>query len=107
MAGFSSAPFSKKGDKTPCEKIVIQTQLISPQEEVIKTLHKGDILVLVLLKRNGPCVAMYQEKIAGTIINKDIVRLIECMKMKKEFIAVIRSIAGGRCAITIKISTAI
>jgi hypothetical protein len=102
MSGLSFNAFLERKGKMPCGSLIIQTQLSSPREDVIQTLKKGDLLTIILLNGNGPCVATYNEKIAGTIINKDILTLIACLQKGCKFIAIVRNIIGGRCAITIK-----
>ena len=99
--GINSSFFSKAGS-ADCSRTTIRTQLFSPDPKVLKKIAVGDQLEIQLIKPVGPCVAVYKGNIAGTIISKDLMQLINCIKKGFVFIAVVRSVSGGACAVTIK-----
>ena len=102
MAGQSLNAFKVYNNNLPCSKQVINTQLSSPNEEIIKTLKKGDVLAIELISSRHTLVALFEDEIAGVIVNKEMIKLIDCIKKGQSFEAVIRNIIGGMCAITIK-----
>lgn len=102
MSGMSTGAFFDRKRRLDCGSLFLQTQLSSPREEVLQGVQKGDVMKLKLMSMAGPCLAMYNENIAGTIINKYIIQLIKCMNSGHEFIAEVREVEGGRCALTIK-----
>ena len=103
MGGGSFTPFYEAGNKdVSCEDLNIKTQLSSPQVEVVNELDIGDILELKLLSQAGPCLAIFEGRVAGTIINKELRKIVDCMNAGRKFNATVRSIEGGKCSITIK-----
>lgn len=85
-----------------CDDLEIKTQLSSPVAEVIINLVPGDELILEMSPPTGPCEAIFKGKIAGTIISKDLQKIIECIVKGHRFVAIVRSVSGARCAVTIK-----
>jgi hypothetical protein len=102
MGGFSLNPFFNTQSPKNCEAIVIKTQLFSPNAEIVSKLTNGDILDILLLKSSGPCVAFHEDGIAGTIVSKNLYQLIKCINTGKRFIAIVREVSSGNCAITIQ-----
>ncbi|MBS1774357.1 MAG: hypothetical protein JST82_15985 [Bacteroidetes bacterium] len=107
MGGSSSTPFTDGSRSIDCEDLDIKTQLSSPVASVIAILKVGDILEIEFKTPTGPCLAIFKGVLAGTIINKDVRRIIECIVSGHKFVARVRNITGGRCAITIKHASAI
>lgn len=101
MGGVSNVSFFRKGIPD-CSNTIIRTQLFSPVPEVLKKLKTGYEIDIKLNKPTGPCVALYKGEVVGTIITKDLIQLISCINSGFKFIAVVRSIDSGVCAITIK-----
>jgi hypothetical protein len=104
MGGFGTniAPYFNRNNATPCEALIIRTQLFSPDDEVLANVSPGDKMEIILLKKEGPCVAIHNGKIAGTIISKDLLQLIKCLNDGKIFSAKVRSVSKGVCALTIE-----
>jgi hypothetical protein len=102
MSGQTFGPFSKSVSRAPCSGQLIHTQLISPNEEVLEKLQKNSELSIVVLAGKPIIVAVFKDEIAGVILNKDTIWLLHCLKKGFQFIAVVRSVYGGMCAITIK-----
>jgi hypothetical protein len=101
-AGLNIPSYFNRNSSTPCEALIIRTQLFSPDEKVLVDMLPGDKMEIALLKKEGPCVAIHNGKIAGTIISKDLLQLIKCLNDGKLFSAKVRSVSRGVCAITIE-----
>ena len=78
-----------------------KTQLASPQPSVIASLSPGDELDIVFTD-SGACNAVYRGKIAGSIVGVQLARIIDCMNKGHRFIAIVRTVDGAKCAVTIK-----
>jgi hypothetical protein len=102
MAGHSFAPFLRAANKAPCAEQNIHTQLSSPNEAVLSQLKRDDILQIGFLNDKQIIVGIFDGQIAGVILNRDILKLISCMQQGFQFIAIVRQVRGGMCAITIK-----
>jgi hypothetical protein len=102
MGGGGFASFRFNSQDFPCSGKKINTQLSSPNAEVIATLAPGDILDIELLFSKTRLVAVADGEVAGVIVNKEMLKIIECMKKGFNFQAVVRSVFNGRCAITIE-----
>ena len=98
--GFSSFRFNSQD--FPCSGKQINTQLSSPNAEVISTLSAGDVLDIRLLRGKSILIATAGTEVVGVIVNKEMLKIIECMKNGFAFQAIVRSIFSGRCAITIR-----
>jgi hypothetical protein len=86
--------------KSTCQDLIISTQLKSPVEEVIVTLEVGDKLDIVVIPSDG-CFAIYEGKQAGKIVCIELKQLLDCIGEGNDYSAVVRSINGIRCSITI------
>jgi len=93
--------FTTKGAPS-CEDLIIRTQLLSTRRDVLSQISKGDNLSLELLSNSGPCVAVFQTEIVGTVIHRDLLQLMVCINNGKSFVAIVRSVDGGACLVTIK-----
>jgi hypothetical protein len=100
MAGGTNNPFYINID-TPCDELVIQAQLISPRKEVLNKMKVGDWLVIKLNVEQDRVIAYFHDEIAGSIITKEILRLMQCLK-KIEFLGNVRNVEDGSCSLTIK-----
>jgi len=100
--GIPSGFFTRGNPKAGCKNLVIRTQLFSPAPAVLAKLAKGDKMPIVLLGQGGPCVAMYGSLLAGTVIHRDLLQLIECGNKGVDFEATVRDVLGGACLVTIK-----
>src|ERR1041385_2361390 len=99
---IGGSPFGRGKKSISCMDLIIKTQLYSPNPAIIDLITIGTILELNLESSAGPCVAMFNGVVAGTILNSYLLALIDCMQKGIKYIAVVRSIKGGNCAVTIK-----
>ncbi len=86
-----------------CADIFVQTTLASPVPEVIKKLKPNDVLRFQLQGERGPLLAITDQKeIAGSITSSYLARIIRCITEGYKFIAIVKSVNGGRCDIEIR-----
>lgn len=86
-----------------CEDLVINTNLASPQAEVIDVLNRGDILEITIASDQGPIQAINQEgQLAGNIISREQVKLLNCIIGGTVYEAEVLSINDGQCNIQIR-----
>lgn len=102
MSGFSAYSFLGRRSPVDCRQLIVHTQLLSPDEAVLATLKKGDVLEIAINAKTSVCVAKKGALVAGTIINIQLSRLMQCIKKGNDYEAIVRSISGGHCAVTIK-----
>ena len=104
MGGIGIRPgfFTRGNPKAGCKHLVIRAQLFSRVPAVLVKLVKGDKLPIFLISKGGPCVAMYGPLIAGTVIHRDLLQLIECLNKGVDFEATVRDVFGGACLVTVK-----
>lgn len=86
-----------------CEGLVINTNLASPQVEVIETLSQGDILTIAIASDQGPIQALNQEgNLAGNIISREQVKLLNCIIAGTTYEAEVLSVIDGQCKVQIR-----
>jgi hypothetical protein len=94
---------SAKGD--PCDELDEITDLLSPKPDVVKHLHRKQILDLVLTKEEPPILAVTREskpKVVGSIVPLMLETLLACMEKGRRFEAEVISLAGGSCKLNIR-----
>lgn len=92
----------RKREIVPCEELLIKTQLASPVDDIGYLVNLGDYLALQISGDGKSCVAISKGKIVGAIFDVKLNQLINCIKAGTVFHAYVRSISGGKCAVTIK-----
>lgn len=102
MGGGTHTAFFSSRRGNDCQKLIIKTQLFSPDPDIIKEISVGDTLPVKILSPKGPCVVTKSGQTAGTIISKELFQLIECINKGFDFEAHVRQIIGGECSVTIK-----
>ncbi len=86
-----------------CEGLVINTNLASPQAEVINALNQGDLLQITIASDQGPIQAINQAgNLAGNIISREQVKLLNCIISGTVYEAEVLSINEGQCNIQIR-----
>ena len=86
-----------------CEDLVINTNLASPQAVVVNNLTEGEILSIHAITDQGPIQAFDEnEQIAGTIISREQVRLLNCINKGIQYEAEVLSVRNGQCEIQIR-----
>lgn len=105
MSGYGNPTGGGNGGYSDgnCVDIFVQTTLASPNPEVIGMLKPNDILSLQLEREIGPLLAITpQNEIAGSITSSMLAKLIRCITEGFKFIAIVKSVTGGRCDIEIR-----
>ena len=102
-SGFGGVPsMNRPKDNEDCEALVINTNLASPQAAVVNNLSVGDILSISAVSDQGPIQAIDQNgHIAGSIISREMVRILNCISTGTEYEAEIISIENGQYQIQI------
>lgn len=86
-----------------CEGLVINTNLATPQAEVINVLNLGDVLKITIASDQGPIQALNQTgNLAGNIISREQVKLLNCIISGTVYEAEVLSINDGQCNIQIR-----
>jgi hypothetical protein len=83
-----------------CELLRIETHLMSPQAEALKTVRTGDSLPLGLQQietHRFVVVLNSSGQVVGTVGSDQAINLIECMDKGFVYTAEILSIDGGAC----------
>lgn len=102
--GSDGGNFGGGGGTPPfnCTNVSIKTNIISPDPNVLKTIHSGDILQVSLQTATGPLIAVTAKgKTLGAIFIKDPTSLIACINNGNSYKAEILNISGGDVQILI------
>mgnify|MGYP001300122390 CR=1 FL=1 len=103
MSGSSGAggSINRPSENEDCANLVINTNLASPKADVIATLKEGDELKVQAATTQGPIQALRGNSVAGNIVTREQVRLLNCLNEGTEYIAEVLSITGGQCKIQV------
>lgn len=86
-----------------CAGLIFNTNLASPQSAVINDLEEGDLLNVKAVREQGPIQAFdAQDRLAGSIISRQQVRLLNCINGGTEYVAQVLSIEGGQCNVEVR-----
>jgi hypothetical protein len=87
-----------------CERLQIETHLMSPQREVTNSLKVGDVLQVNLRRApEGRYVVALNAlgQVAGTIGSDRAIYLIECLDKGYVYVADVLSLDGGACRVLV------
>lgn len=91
------------GKQARCETLAITTVLISPAPIVLATLKPKDELHIEYDTLKGPFKAVTARgDVAGVLVMKEILELINCIEDGFIYRAIVKSISGGNCTVIIK-----
>lgn len=94
---------NRPNEDEACENLVINTNLASPQAVVLNNLHVGNILSIHAITDQGPIQALDEDgHVAGTIISREQVRLLNCINNGTHYEAEVISVRNGQCQIQIR-----
>lgn len=99
MSGSSgNFSYGNRGTEISCEKLVFNTQLASPKEEVISQINVDDILDISfeLLNDQAVVYARWKGQIAGGIASALLPRLRTCIVEGTTYIAKVTQKQGGQ-----------
>jgi hypothetical protein len=87
-----------------CEKLVFDTQLSSPKEDVVKRLTKGMELEVSSQTMNGAAVVvvLHQGDIAGGLASPALTRLRQCMAGGTSYKAAVLEVNDGQVRVRVR-----
>jgi len=101
-SGGGSPSLNRPDETFNCEDLVIITNLASPKANVINSLTIGDVLRIQTRSDQGPIEAFDRNgRIAGSIISKEQLRLLDCINKGTEFEADVLLVENAQCQIQI------
>lgn len=85
-----------------CSSLIINTNISSPQAEAVRNLSVGEILDVQAIGDQGP-INLYDNGIlVGSIISREMIRLLSCIAKGFEYEAEVLSIEDGEVEIQIR-----
>lgn len=101
--GSFGGQFGQSNFEVTCEKLTIDTQLSSPDPQVVAQLSIGVIMGIMQINSNGTLltVAMYNSMQAGGIASPYIQRLRDCMSNGTNYVAKVTGINGGQVRVKV------
>lgn len=89
---------------TSCETLVIDTQLSSPNEDVIAGIEVGNVLPVEMQQMSGTTVVVVVRdgQIAGGLTAPQLPRLRECMNAGTEYEATVLSKSNGQVRVRVR-----
>jgi hypothetical protein len=107
MSGSGGGGFSGGFDviEVTCEKLVIDTQLSSPKEDVVDLIQDGDILDVALTQMAGGTVivVLHNGQIAGGLASPQLLQLRRCIESGTEYVAKVTSKRAGQIRVRVAI----
>jgi hypothetical protein len=101
--GDSGTVYSQPTEGDSCNELTINTQIATPQAEVIATLSVGDLLTIQISSdQHTVQILDINGKVAGNVISSKLIRLINCINNGTIFIAEVLSVDGGACEIQVR-----
>jgi hypothetical protein len=92
-----------RGSASNCATLKISAKLFSPAPIIISTLKPGDVLKIEYIRPKGPVkVVTPKGDLAGTLLLKEMLEIINCIEQGYEYKVIVQSIAGGNCSVLIK-----
>lgn len=103
-SGDSRPSINRPSFNENCEDLVINTNLASPQPEVLALLNVGDELTIYAASDQGPIQALNSSgDVAGSIVSREQIRLLNCINQGIQYIAEVLSLDQGQCQVQIKV----
>jgi hypothetical protein len=92
-------PPVRKKKIVSCEKLVVQTVLMQPNEEVVAMLKAEQ--VLTVHDKDGSVYVMFGDQVVGYVETPENNQIIECLKAGTFYVADIKEISGTICKVEI------
>lgn len=90
-------------DVSKCETLSMEATLLSPAPLILATLKPKDVLSMEYTSPKGPVkIVTTRGDVAGTIMGKDMIELINCLEEGFTYRVIVKSISGGNCTVIIK-----
>lgn len=85
-----------------CLILIIETSLLSPNEEVIRVLRKGAKLKVIYDETTTRIQAeTVSGEIVGTLASNRTIQLLSCLKAGHKYQAEVMEILGGNCKVKV------
>lgn len=84
-----------------CSEISFQTNLSSPDPDILEEVSNGDILSVSLTSDSGPLVAVHEKGTVGSISHYLFKDIKDCIEAGHTFEAKVLSISSGNCQISV------
>jgi len=104
MSGSSGGGGSFQDSSTSCETLVIDTQLSSPNEDVIAGIEVNDVLPVESRQMGVTTVVVvvHDGQVAGGLTATQLPRLRECMNAGTEYEATVLSKSNGQVRVRVR-----
>ena len=84
-----------------CRSLRLDKALEAPDQDVVDTLARGDVLAVVLQEGPPPVVALHAPAgLAGSVVPT--MRLLECLRQGVAFEAEVQSVSGGAVRVEVR-----
>lgn len=93
---------STPDDTVDCAKLFDKTVINSPDPKVIKSLKVGDVLSVTVTGKRVIQVVTENGETAGSITSMRMLQFIECIEKGFAYVAIVKSLSGGRCEVEIR-----
>lgn len=98
---------SDTDDIFDCAKLFEKTVLNSPKAEVLAKLQVGQELKLMLIgdDKKSLVAVTSDGEVAGSITTASLVKIKNCIQQGYGYLALVESVAGGRCSVFVRPET--
>ncbi|RNC84576.1 MAG: hypothetical protein ED557_06245 [Balneola sp.] len=97
----SSQGGSTGSSSIDCKQISFQTNVTSPDPDVLSRIVVGNLLSVGLSSENGPIIVSFNAQVLGSITNYRYIDLKRCINEGYSYIAEVINIDGGTCSVRI------
>ena len=92
-------PTFRKNELVSCERLVVETVLMRPNEELIAELQPKQVLTVHI--NDNDIIVMFGDQVAGVIETPHNQQIIKCMEVGTFYVAEILSIQETICKVKI------
>lgn len=106
MSGSGGGGFGGGGYEEPvaCERLIVETPIASPKENVVRNLQVGDVLQVTLENQAGTTVIvlLFNGDKAGGIASSFTTKLRECIQQGTHYEATVTAKSDGQVQVRIR-----
>lgn len=105
MSGSSGGGISTWDTFDSCERLVIESQLSSPKEDVVSQIQEGDKLGVSVIQYDGKSIVVLTVNgaTAGGVASPSLQRLRECIEQGTTYQATVTSKNSGQIRVRIQV----
>ncbi len=100
--GNGGGGWSGPDDAVDCANFFERTVINSPNPAVLKTLKVGDVLQVTVDAKRVVKVVTDSGDVAGSVTSARMLQLINCIEDGFTYVAIVKSIDGGRASVEIR-----